>query len=260
MVPIVIRWSGTREVVKIDLDHLRQGAQVIETNETELVDGQRRYYQYRTTSELTRDGGTLIIHYRKSDNPHLKGLGCRWGRSIITLSGKMEKGRAEWVDDHERRDAKGRKIHGGKVTWRRLSSEHLELTKRERQTVERIARRQAQFKLELLLLDPRCAITGESQEALLEAAHILPAASNGADVANNGLLLRVDLHRLFDASLFAITGDGEIVPSPKLTSREYQLLLRKRSRLEDATFLRVRDALMRRQGGKKRTEVRVHFS
>lgn len=47
----------------------------------------------------------------------------------------------------------------------------------------------------------RCAITGENTLPVLEAAHIVPYSQNGTHDVSNGLLLRADFHKLFDAGL-----------------------------------------------------------
>lgn len=44
----------------------------------------------------------------------------------------------------------------------------------------------------------RCAVTGEKVLPVLEAAHIRPVAAGGVHRIDNGLLLRSDLHTLFD--------------------------------------------------------------
>lgn len=44
----------------------------------------------------------------------------------------------------------------------------------------------------------RCAVTGERTLPFLEAAHIRPYTEEGPRVISNGLLLRSDLHTLFD--------------------------------------------------------------
>src|SRR5439155_9699074 len=44
----------------------------------------------------------------------------------------------------------------------------------------------------------RCAMTSERTLPVLEAAHIRPYAEGGEHVLSNGLLLRSDLHTLFD--------------------------------------------------------------
>ncbi len=49
-----------------------------------------------------------------------------------------------------------------------------------------------------------CCISGCRVDTLLEAAHIIPYRGDQTDDVSNGLLLRVDLHRLFDAHLITI--------------------------------------------------------
>lgn len=51
----------------------------------------------------------------------------------------------------------------------------------------------------------RCAITRERTLPALEAAHIQPYAKGGVHEASNGLLLRRDLHSLFDAGYLTVT-------------------------------------------------------
>lgn len=50
----------------------------------------------------------------------------------------------------------------------------------------------------------RCAVAGERTLPVLEAAHIKPYAQQGPNRVDNGLLLRSDLHRLFDRGLVTI--------------------------------------------------------
>ncbi|WP_438437844.1 HNH endonuclease [Kluyvera sichuanensis] len=50
----------------------------------------------------------------------------------------------------------------------------------------------------------RCVITGASLRQRTEAAHLVEHSAGGLDHYSNGLLLRVDLHRLFDAGIIAI--------------------------------------------------------
>lgn len=53
----------------------------------------------------------------------------------------------------------------------------------------------------------RCAVTQERTLPALEAAHIRPYAEGGAHEASNGLLLRRDIHSLFDAGYVTVTTD-----------------------------------------------------
>ncbi len=50
----------------------------------------------------------------------------------------------------------------------------------------------------------KCAISGEKTLPVLEAAHIRPYAEAGPIIVSNGLLLRSDLHRLFDRHYLTI--------------------------------------------------------
>src|SRR5207253_3820281 len=53
----------------------------------------------------------------------------------------------------------------------------------------------------------RCAVTGERTLPALEAAHIQPYGKNGPHLTSNGLLLRSDMHKLFDAGYLTVTPD-----------------------------------------------------
>ena len=69
----------------------------------------------------------------------------------------------------------------------------------------RLRRGQPAFRAALLsAYDRRCAITGCAVEDVLEAAHITPYRDNLTNHVSNGLLLRADLHTLFDCGLLTI--------------------------------------------------------
>ncbi|MGQ0699312.1 MAG: HNH endonuclease [Panacagrimonas sp.] len=53
----------------------------------------------------------------------------------------------------------------------------------------------------------RCTVTQEKTLPALEAAHIRPYAEGGSHLASNGLLLRRDLHSLFDGGYVTVTQD-----------------------------------------------------
>lgn len=50
-----------------------------------------------------------------------------------------------------------------------------------------------------------CAITQERVLPVLEAAHIKPYADSGPHDVRNGVLLRSDMHKLFDSGYLTIT-------------------------------------------------------
>lgn len=62
----------------------------------------------------------------------------------------------------------------------------------------------------------RCAMTGERALPVLEAAHIRPVTGGGQHRVDNGLLLRSDLHRLFDRGYVTVTPDFKVRVSRRL--------------------------------------------
>jgi len=69
----------------------------------------------------------------------------------------------------------------------------------------------------------RCAITGCEVEAVLEAAHIVPYKGEETNCIENGLLLRADLHTLFDLKLIVIDGSTmRLLVSNSLDGTSYE--------------------------------------
>ena len=80
--------------------------------------------------------------------------------------------------------------------------------------MRQIAARQGQTGFRVSLLDAyggRCVVTGCDAEAALEAAHIVPYRGEHTNDVSNGLLLRADIHTLFDRGLIAVDTDGMTV-------------------------------------------------
>lgn len=75
---------------------------------------------------------------------------------------------------------------------------------------------QARFRRNVLAETGRCLLSGETLPAVLEAAHIKPVEEDGADELGNGLCLRVDLHRLYDAGDIKLHPDGRVTLSERL--------------------------------------------
>ncbi len=62
----------------------------------------------------------------------------------------------------------------------------------------------------------RCAVTQEKALPVLEAAHIRSVSQGGQHLIDNGLLLRADIHRLFDRGYVTVTPDHRFLVSGKL--------------------------------------------
>jgi putative restriction endonuclease len=65
----------------------------------------------------------------------------------------------------------------------------------------------------------RCCVTGETTLPVLEAAHIRPVTSCGDNALTNGLLLRADMHILFDRGLIGISPDYKVRVSSQIREK-----------------------------------------
>jgi len=94
-------------------------------------------------------------------------------------------------------------------------------------TLREVTRRQGQPKFRKALLaayDSKCAITGCAVTEILEAAHIRPYDGKSTNHVTNGLLLRADLHTLFDLGLISVRDDYTIRVCASLSDTEYAKL------------------------------------
>ena len=57
----------------------------------------------------------------------------------------------------------------------------------------------------------RCCITGCQEGDVIEAAHIVPYSGIQSNILENGLLMRVDIHRLFDKHLLTIEPEKLVI-------------------------------------------------
>ena len=141
----------------------------------------------------------LRIEYHRRCNQHLFDerpalleADIIWGVHVLTIESGAECGPSIWQAAGEPEcDGPG---------WR-LEAISGGTPSRRRGTIWAIQRGlQGQFRQWLLAEDKHCALTGETCKSVLEAAHIVPAHKGGCDVPSNGILLRADIHRLFDAN------------------------------------------------------------
>ena len=88
-----------------------------------------------------------------------------------------------------------------------------------------VTKREGQSKFRDILLsayDSRGAISRADVERGLQAAHIIPYDGPSTNIASNGILLRADIHLLFDSGLIAIDPDDyTTIISPNLENTVY---------------------------------------
>lgn len=116
--------------------------------------------------------------------------------------------------------------------------------------VASIVRRRGQPEFRSRLLDAwggRCAITGCDASEALEAVHIVPYRGPETNHLSNGLLLRADIHTLFDLGLITVdTVTMTVLIAPDLAGTSYSELAGRRLLLpQDEGFLPSKEALDR---------------
>ena len=62
----------------------------------------------------------------------------------------------------------------------------------------------------------KCSVTGEKTLPVLDAAHIKSFSNNGPNSADNGLLLRTDIHKLFDKGYITVNDEYKVEVSKRL--------------------------------------------
>lgn len=94
-------------------------------------------------------------------------------------------------------------------------------------TIAQVVRRQGQPHFRRLLLrayEGRCAMSAYDAEPALEAAHIMPYQGAQTNHPANGLLLRGDIHDLFDLGLIAVDASAHLQLATALEGTMYEAL------------------------------------
>lgn len=115
-----------------------------------------------------------------------------------------------------------------------VDDEAMEAPDEVQQRAIKVRRGQAAFRERVLAAYKRvCAVTGCRIVDLLEAAHIQPHAEEPNYRVSNGLLLRADIHTLFDLNLLTIDPWYQVQLAPSLMGSEYKAYSKKPIRLPD---------------------------
>lgn len=149
-----------------------------------------------------------VVFFDESDYKNLDALGVDWSNNTVTFK--------RYFDDD--------KIHNSTSDWQRTPFILVPKTTKRKKATETTCREgQSEFRQEIAAAyNYRCCITNDSCPDLLEAAHIQSYISKASNHVQNGLLLRVDFHKMFDSGLLAIDSNYCIKVSPLVTSDYYQ--------------------------------------
>jgi hypothetical protein len=117
-----------------------------------------------------------------------------------------------------------------------------------KKVLREVVRRQGQPKFRKALIDAygsQCAVTGCSVLSVLEAAHIAPYLGGQSNSVQNGLLLRADIHTLFDVGQLRITPEGRIEVDDDLLLTDYAAYHGTKIRTPAAATLRPSDEALK---------------
>jgi putative restriction endonuclease len=177
-----------------------------------------------------------IRRYRPNFDVHADRVGC------VALVQPFFLAPEEWVEppaDWKAPIQRGRTydtaVPIGGALWERVEAVRLRATgpitiREENPAADRygtpmmVAPRLGQGTFRAMVIDAyerRCAVTGERTLPVLEAAHIKPYSSFGPHATENGLLLRSDLHTLFDRGYLTVTPKLELRVSHRIRD-EYE--------------------------------------
>jgi putative restriction endonuclease len=139
------------------------------------------------------------------------GLVTKWEDGFFTIEGFSDTGR---VHDAEQPDATRLRATNGTNTETFDARNDQDLREK---ALAQVARRRGQAAFRAALLEAyggKCCITGCALKDALEAAHIVPYLGEHSQHIQNGLLLRADIHTLFDLGLLVITDGYRVKLSP----------------------------------------------
>ena len=200
---------------------------------------------------------------RSSSEPHADyNIGC------ILLQKPFFLGRDQWVpvpSDWSRNIVQGKtydlKVEPGRSMWSNIREAlvgHLGNAERVADEPARygepvvVTPRLGQGTFRVVVTDAyerRCAITRERTLPVLQAAHIKPYSDGGEHHVRNGLLLRSDIHTLFDRGYVTVTPDHHLEVSRRIreefeNGRDYYALHGKVLHLPDRPEDRPSDELL----------------
>ena len=249
---IIVEWKGrlgkeTEYIDDIDLDNLEDGYEErVQMQTKSWWPGIGEFVKYEVDVWVERpptdDHIVLVVEYDRGRNvefPHQ----MFFGTNRIIIEQGQDHGNYQWIHEH------GEIYHSENYNsgWKK---EELREPRDHRRSHQQI--RDEQFRHQIISLDKKCVISGETTRAALDAAHIIPAAEDGNEIRRNGIALRADIHRLYDAKMFFIDPksgkpviDNESIDqlSDDQSFETYRNLLDASEGLPSETLKRVSEAL-----------------
>jgi hypothetical protein len=248
------QWEGIQVTFPEPKRIRRSGGTPVENGDTLLV-WTHEYPEYgngrgltakATATDVMAGGRGMIATLRQVEllTPHYshrEGQALPTDSEVIKYLRSMRLLRSYELDDEELRDlwSEVERFQKGKTTTLatdRFKSEEEKAIDADREAIEagyqrrfmlqEIRPEQGAFRASLMsLYNSRCVISGCSVHEVLQAAHIVPFSESVAyrNDPGNGLVLRSDIHTLFDRFLITIhPKNGEVVIADELKTTSYR--------------------------------------
>lgn len=240
---IQIKWKDATETLLIENNTTLPAGEKFHTTEIWHSTGEQVNYLTSVIShEIQGSAHQLKLQYLRKNNPELSERIDTWGTSTLNFdtADHTKESDAYWKNIPENKKFTG---PASEVTvHRNAGKEQLGYV-----NVLRKKRRQAALRSALTDTYTQCALTKETEFSSLEAAHIDEVANDGGNHIQNGLLLRADVHRLFDRGLIYIDpNNGQASLSKTMSKTSKYISEAKNWRLESSTLKIVRAALQER--------------
>ena len=199
---IIVEWKrptdpGTEYIDGIDLDNLEGCPAQMQTKFWSPDGGEFSEWNVEVQVEGLIDGRTvLVLIYDMNQNPQfrLDPHDGYWGTNKIFVIQGQNHGHYVW----EPQDRNRNEIESNEYGWKKKEIYEPRDHRRSHQQV-----RDDNFRPQIIALDKQCVISGETTRSALDAAHIIPARADGNEIPDNGIALRADIHRLYDANMFS---------------------------------------------------------
>ena len=245
---IVIKWDSGTEHLAIDLDNpdANDVGAITETREwwprtgnvywtvkcqLEEIDGG---HQIRVTYEEENQNDENINRIIRQEGPQ---VWCGTNTIIVNRDPHTNRAGTKGPYVWEAEDPEW----NGSSHWRIVGRPRLRVTREQWE-------REKRFRADVLAEDKKCVISREKTAAALDAAHICSVAVSDDDSIYNGMILRTDVHRLYDWGMFLIDpkdGRVRLNSMDRNLSPGYRKLLQE-ARLPGRTLRRVHEALQKK--------------
>lgn len=190
----------------------------------------------------------VLVHYVKDDNSNICefckkkfDFDIQWGTEEYVFGNDNQVMEVIWKPYDEKKE------YSSERNPRTIGFNYgLINDRRGRRTVEQLKRDQAIFRQRLLDIDNCCAVSEVDIKEAIQAAHIIAVKNGGREEIKNGILLRSDLHSLFDAGIMKISNEGIVSFNFDKSScfKGYEAFVGRR--IPEMVLNRVREQLKRR--------------